>query len=141
MVEQLGLRERKKAETLKRIRVAALHLFMERGFDKVSTADIAAAAEVSKMTLFNYFATKEDLVMGPIEEHVDEAALVVRDRPAGESPVAALRRHHLAALAARDPVTGLSDTELFISMQRMVLGTPSLMLRVLHFHRLRAEAL
>src|SRR4051812_5213589 len=56
-----GLRERKKRETRDAIAAAALALFLERGFDAVTVADVGVAANVSEKTVFNYFATKEDL--------------------------------------------------------------------------------
>src|SRR5262249_27665814 len=79
---------------------------------------------------FNYFPTKEDLVMHQIDDHVDEATDVVRDRRPGESPVAALRRSFLADLAGRNPSTGLSDDGAFLAFQRMIMSTPSLRLRL-----------
>lgn len=129
----MGLRERKKLETARAVRQAAIDLFLARGFDDVSVAEIADAANVSKMTVFNYFPAKEDLLFAPMEEHTEELAAVVRDRPAGESPLAALRRHHLDRLAARDPSVGLNDTPLVVGLQRIVMTTPSLMPRLRAF--------
>src|SRR5262245_55272944 len=134
-----GLRERKKLETGRKIRRAALDLFLERGFDSVSTAEIAAAADVSKMTLFNYFATKEDLVMGPMAEHADEPARIVRARPGGKTPVEALREQFLSALANRDPATGLSDNVVVLDLQRLIQTTPALSRRVVMFHLTRTR--
>ncbi|MDQ8044666.1 MAG: helix-turn-helix domain-containing protein [Solirubrobacteraceae bacterium] len=57
-----GLRERKKAQTRLRISDIATGLFLERGFDAVTVAEIARAAEVSVKTVFNYFGAKEDLL-------------------------------------------------------------------------------
>jgi AcrR family transcriptional regulator len=128
-----GLRERKKAETRQLLWSTAVRLFEERGFDNVSVAEIAAAANVSKMTVFNYFATKEDLIVGPMDEHIDEPAQVVRARPAGQSAVAALRAHFLDRLAARDTVTGLNDNPGILSVLRLVENTPTLAARVLSF--------
>ena len=62
MHEDLGLRERKKAETRQAIADAALALALERGPGDVTVDDIAAAAGVSARTVFNYFARKEDLI-------------------------------------------------------------------------------
>lgn len=131
MDDQLGLRERKKLRTAELISETAIALFLRDGFDHVSVAEVAAAAEVSKKTVFNYFPTKEDLVFHPIRDHVDEAAQVVRAREPGEPPLAALRRHFLAGLASADPNTGLADYAEFLDFQRMVMGTPSLKLRLM----------
>ncbi|MEE1785390.1 TetR family transcriptional regulator [Streptomyces sp. SP17BM10] len=128
-LDALPLRERKKIQTGIRIFRAAIGLFAERGFDQVSVAEIAAAAEVSKMTVFNYFPTKEDLVMGPMEQHLDEPVRVVRDRAPGASAVTALRDHFLAALERLDPATGLNDDTVVLEVVRLVHGTPALAMR------------
>lgn len=136
-----GLRERKKQRTREAIADAAIAMFLEHGFDQVSCADVAAMAEVSKPTLFKHFPTKEDLVLHRIADHEDEAAMVVRERPAGESPLAALRRHFLAGLAARDPITGLNDAPQVLALYRMMEASPTLSVRLLRFAARRAEAL
>ncbi|MBH0245959.1 TetR/AcrR family transcriptional regulator, partial [Streptomyces cavourensis] len=61
---RISLRERKKQLTYRAISDAAIAMFLERGFDKVSVAEVAAAADISKPTLFRYFPAKEDLA-GP----------------------------------------------------------------------------
>lgn len=129
-MEQLGLRERKKIETARTIWSTAVGLFVEHGFENVSVARIAAAANVSKMTVFNYFPAKEDLVVRPLEEHVGDPARVVRERAPGESAVRALRRDFLAALARYDASTGLNDTPHVLSVQRLLRATPVLLQRV-----------
>ena len=123
------LRERKKAQTRSALWNAAIELFVQHGFDNVSVAQIAAAADVSKMTFFNYFPSKEDLVVGPMSEHVGEPALVVRHREPGEPPVRALRRLFLNGLAQRDPNTGLCDNPNILAVLRLVYETPSLLHR------------
>jgi AcrR family transcriptional regulator len=127
--QELSLRERKKQQTRDRLWRAAVDLFSERGFDQVSVAEIAAAAEVSKMTVFNYFPSKEDLILGPMEAHVADPARIVRERQPGESAVAALRRHFLAGLAARDPSVGLNDDPAVLRVQRLIRTTPALLIR------------
>ena len=126
MDEPAGLRERKKERTRNLIAQEALRLFRAQGFDEVSVVEIAAAAEVSKATLFRYFPTKEDLVLHRFADHLGEAARVVRERPAGLTPTAALRDHFLAGLAARDPITGLNDHPEVLSFQDLIYRTPSL---------------
>jgi len=127
-----GLRERKKQRTRQALSDAAIALFLERGFEKVSVADVAAAAEVSKPTLFRYFPAKEDLALHRIADHRGEAARVVRDRAAGQPPLAALRAHLHARLDARDPVTGLNDDATVRAFADMLYTTPSLLARLVH---------
>jgi AcrR family transcriptional regulator len=126
MAEAMGLRERKKRDTMWRIYRTALDLFAERGFDKVSVQEIADASEVSKMTVFNYFGSKEDLVFRPMEEHFGDAARAVRDRRPGESAVGAVRRQFLEMVEARDPSVGLYSEPFVVQVRRIVEGTPAL---------------
>lgn len=122
----IGLRERKKRQTYERVSEVAIRLFLEKGFDAVSVADVAAAAEISKPTLFRYFPAKEDLVLYRIADHEGEAARVV----AGEAhPIAALRRHFLEGVEKGDPVTGLSDHPEVLAFHRLLYGSPSLVAR------------
>jgi len=121
-----GLRTRKKWQTEQKLWKTAVGLFAERGFEKVSVAEIAAAAEVSTMTVFNYFPAKEDLVMRPLEQHIDELAQVVRDRADGQSAVEAIREQFLDALGQFDPSTGLNDDAQILAVVRLIHATPSL---------------
>ncbi|WP_188193659.1 TetR family transcriptional regulator [Nonomuraea sp. SYSU D8015] len=125
-----GLRELQRQRVHDAISAAAISLFLERGFDEVPVTEIAAAAGVSKPTLFKYFPTKEDLVLHRFADHEGEAARVVRQRAAGEEPLAALRRHFLDGLARRDPVTGLNDHPEVVAFHRLVFSTPSLAARL-----------
>ncbi len=92
MVTGPGLRERKKQQTRRLIAETARGLFAERGFDRVTVAEVARAANVSEATVFNYFATKEDLVYVGMETFEAELVGAVRDRPPGESVLAAFGR-------------------------------------------------
>jgi AcrR family transcriptional regulator len=133
-----GLRERQRLRIQQAIQDAATRLFLESGFDAVGVAEIAAAAEVSKRTLFKYFSTKEDLVIQAFADHQDEAAHTVLDRPPGHSPLAALHEHFLDGLANRDPVTGLNDHPQTLAFVNMVLTVPSLQARLL-LYQTKAE--
>ncbi|MBP2702940.1 TetR family transcriptional regulator [Microbispora sp. RL4-1S] len=126
MIEATGLRARKKARTHDAIADAAISLFLAHGFDQVSINDIAAAAEISKPTLFRYFATKEDLVLHRFADHNGEAARVVRDRRPGDSPLTALHRHFRDGLDRHEPLTGLNDHPAVVAFHRLVFTTPSL---------------
>lgn len=101
-----GLRERKKQATRQLISNVATGLFAERGFEEVTVAEIAEAAGVSKMTVFNYFPRKEDLFLDRHADRLRELTEVVRDRPAGTSAVTALRRHQHELLASGHPLSG-----------------------------------
>ena len=90
-IKDEGLRERKKRETRQAISNIATRLFQERGFENVSVSEIADAANVSKMTVFNYFARKEDLYF---DRGLSDMVLVgqaLRERAASTSPLAALQ--------------------------------------------------
>ncbi|MET7467767.1 TetR family transcriptional regulator [Micromonospora sp. NPDC005211] len=133
MTEPVGLRARKKVRTRDAIADAAISLVLARGFDQVSVSDIAAAAEVSKPTLFRYFATKEDLILHRFADHNGEAARVVRDRQPDIAPVTALHRHFRAGLDRFEPVTGLNDHPEVVAFHRLVFTTPSLAGRLLQY--------
>ncbi|MFD9127548.1 TetR/AcrR family transcriptional regulator [Kitasatospora sp. NPDC059571] len=128
-----GLRERKKQRTHAAISDAAITLFLEHGFQQVSVAQVAEAAEVSKRTLFAYFPAKEDLVVHRFADHEGESARVVRARHPDASPFAALREHFLNGLHERDPITGLNDHPQVLRLTRMILDAPSLVARMERF--------
>jgi AcrR family transcriptional regulator len=88
----VGLRELKKLHTRQEIADRAMQLFARRGFDHVTVAEVAEAANVSEKTVYNYFPTKEDLFFDEVPER--EAALVaaITGRRKGESILQALRR-------------------------------------------------
>ncbi len=90
------LRERKKQQTRQLILDAATRLFVERGFDGVTVTEIARAAELSEMTVYNYFPTKEDLVFGRMELFEEQLIAAVQQRAPDESAVAAFGRMVLA---------------------------------------------
>jgi AcrR family transcriptional regulator len=125
---ELGLRERKKLRTRQLIAETAMRLFVERGFDGVSVAAVARAAEVSEATVFNYFPTKEDLVYRGMEAFEDELLACVRDRPAGESIAAAFGRFVLRRrgfLAAQDE----DSARFLIAVSKMIADSPALQAR------------
>src|SRR5205085_3218358 len=95
-IRVMGLRESKKLRTRQEIADKAMQLFVARGFDHVTVAEVAAAAGVSEKTVFNYFPTKEDLFFDEVPAR--EAALVAatRDRRQGESILGSLRRLQVA---------------------------------------------
>lgn len=98
-----SLRELKKVETTHRITLSAQRLTDERGLDGFTMEDLAEAAEVSRRTLFNYFPSKVDAVLGAHPDLPEEALATFRaGGPHGHvvDDVAELAR---IALAVKDP--------------------------------------
>ncbi len=86
-----SLRHRKKQETRRRLHTAAVRLAVARGVQDVTVEEVAALAEVSPRTFFNYFATKEDAVVGADPERPDRLRTAVLARPADEPLALAVR--------------------------------------------------
>jgi AcrR family transcriptional regulator len=86
-----GLRERKKAETRRALSSAALRLADRHGPDHVTVEAIAEAAGVSPRTFFNYFASKEDALVGMAPARASTLVTLLEERPAHEPPFEALR--------------------------------------------------
>jgi AcrR family transcriptional regulator len=117
-----GRRERKKAATRQALATTARRLFLERGFDKVTVAEIADAADTAVSTLFAHFpGGKEALVLGDGEEREQALAAAVRQRPQGVSILRALRDF----LATRGPFNSEPDPE-SRRVAEFVISTPAL---------------
>ena len=128
MTQGRGLRERKKERTRREIAEAARRLFGERGFDAVTVAEVATAAEVSEATVFNYFPTKEDLFYSGLEAFEEALLDAVRDRPPGESALAAFGRfitEPRGLLASPDP----EAAERQAAMAKVIAESPALLAR------------
>lgn len=123
----VSLRESKKRETRQRISDEATMLFAARGFDHVTVAEVAKAAHVSTMTVFNHFPRKEDLFLDRIPEAVELFSAAVRDRGQGASPLTGLRALLLRLLDDRHPLAAVGDT--FPHFWRIVLDSPALRAR------------
>jgi AcrR family transcriptional regulator len=121
------LRESKKRETRQRLSDVATALFFERGFDAVTVEEIAAAANVSKMTVFNYFTRKEDLFF----DREDEVMLLLRKalhERSKESPVSALRRLVDELAEQKHPFARIDGRT--VGWWRLVAASPSLTARM-----------
>jgi AcrR family transcriptional regulator len=120
---ELGLRERKKRQTRQLIFDAAHRLFVERGFDSVTVAQIAKAADVSEVTVFNYFPTKEDLFYGGMQFFEEQLVDAVRGRARGESALTAFRRR---LLEGADSLAGKERVEAIRKAAHMISASPAL---------------
>ncbi|MCO8126590.1 TetR family transcriptional regulator [Acidimicrobiia bacterium EGI L10123] len=121
---KVSLRERKKQQVRRRFQRIALELFDERGFEHVTVDDIAERAEISRSTFFRYFPTKEDVLIGRADEHLEELrdAFVAR---APDEPVLRSLRHSLEALAASYE----AERSDFVAMRRIAQDHPSILAR------------
>jgi AcrR family transcriptional regulator len=127
-----GLRERKKQRTRRHIADTARRLFAERGFDRVTVAEIAREAEVAPATVFNYFPTKEDLFYSRLEAFEEQLLTGIRERPAGQSILAAFAAFLLdqrGVLAMDAPGGDREATEQVQMITRVITGSPALLAR------------
>jgi AcrR family transcriptional regulator len=108
-------RARKKAQTREAVRTAAHRLFADRGYDAVTIADIASEADVAVQTVFNHFATKEDLFFEGRSPWVDGPADAVRTRTPGVSPLSALRTYFVNLVEVRIASLAQPERRCFIA--------------------------
>jgi AcrR family transcriptional regulator len=87
----VGLRELKKARTRQLIADTAARLFAERGYEQVAVSDVARQAEVAEQTVYNYFPTKEQLVIDRDQLVQGRMCDLIRSRPSGTTAAAAVR--------------------------------------------------
>ncbi|MFI9357371.1 TetR/AcrR family transcriptional regulator [Streptomyces lydicus] len=128
-----GLRERKKRQTRQFISDVATGLFLERGFDAVTIAEIAQAADVSVNTVYNYFPAKEDLFFDRSKGLVDRLSRFVRARHAGESAAAAVLRELREEVESVSPKVGLIEG--YERFMKVVHGSAALQARLWHVQR------
>jgi AcrR family transcriptional regulator len=140
-VSEPGRRERKKEQTRQLIADTARRLFVERGFDRVTVAEVAHAADVAEKTVFNYFPTKEDLFYSNMEAFEERLLATIRERPAGETVLAAFRRFFLAP----DGILALGEdadaTARLQDVTRVITASPALLARERQVHARYTDAL
>ena len=119
-----SLRDRRKRRTAEAIVAAALELFAERGFERTTIEQIAAAADISRRTFFRYFADKEELFFAEDERLLGVLHETLDGAPDGE-PVLELARRATRALAAHS----VADPERRLARERLIAATPALQAR------------
>ncbi|MET9907411.1 TetR family transcriptional regulator [Streptomyces sp. NPDC006476] len=122
------LRERKKQRTRDALLRAAVELFTTRGYEGTTVDDIAEAVDVSQRTFFRYFAGKEEAALALQELVVTRFVEAVRERPAGEAPMEALRQSVLEGWGTlHEVIEAVVPVELYLRLYRVVESTPVLL--------------
>jgi AcrR family transcriptional regulator len=119
--------ERGGPQTRARIADVAARLFLERGFDQVTVAEVAREAGVSSVTVFNHFPRKEDLFLDRTVDAVEFLQSAVRDRGTDVDVLASLREVTLRLIDDQHPLSGLDDRS--VPFFRTVAGSPALIAR------------
>ncbi|HEY4224193.1 MAG TPA: TetR/AcrR family transcriptional regulator [Pseudolysinimonas sp.] len=119
--------ERGGPQTRARILEAAHHLFLERGYDAVTVAEVARAAGVSSVTVFNHFPRKEDLFLDRADDAVEFLRAAIRDRSAGEDVLSSLEAMTQRLVEQRHPLSGVDGRS--TAFFRTVAGSTSLVAR------------
>lgn len=128
-----GLRERKKQQTRLRIIEVGLNLCDTQGFDATTVEQIAHAADVSPRTINRYFDSKEDIVLGPVQDFGQAVAQTLRELPVTDNELESLRTAflHVVDHAANEPRGGPISFRQFQQMQRIVRSSPAVSARSL----------
>ena len=144
MEARTGLRERKKQQTRQLIADTARRLFAERGFERVTVAEIAREADVAEKTVFNYFPTKEDLFYSRLDVFEGEILDAIHAREPGTTVLAAFRDFLLQPRGILDLRASGGDDEATRQLRdvtRVVTDSPALLARERQVFDRYAEAL
>ncbi|MGJ0118190.1 TetR/AcrR family transcriptional regulator [Williamsia sp. MIQD14] len=120
-----GLRERKKVQTRARLIDVALELCDSQGFDATTVEQISDAADISPRTFNRYFATKEDVILAPIDDMVAAVAAAMDAQPRTGNEFQALLDAHLQVMCGGCPELSAVDVDRFEVMNRIAQSSPS----------------
>jgi AcrR family transcriptional regulator len=128
-----GLRERKRRLTRQLISDAATAMFATRGFDNVTVSEVADRVGVSEKTIYNYFPTKESLVLDTADEALENMARALRERRPGQSLTDAVVEAIKADMSRFDQVPD-ELVEFMPLFGAMIDSTPTLRAALLEMH-------
>lgn len=130
----IGVRERKRRETLRRITDAGVCLFIEKGFEGATVEEIAAAAGISRRSFFHYFESKDDILLSLQSDVGELFAAEVRRAPPGGSPFELVRNAALSVCAS-------IPHDDMLAIDRLMRGSASVQARKQASYRQQEEAL
>ncbi|GAA1161269.1 AcrR family transcriptional regulator [Kitasatospora gansuensis] len=133
----LGLRERKKQRTRDALVSAAHRLFLSQGYGRTTVDEIAAEVDVSQRTFFRYFSNKEEVALAVLADAEDYFVATLRERPASENPLQALRSS--IVLAWRDLSDTGSDTGVTAALELIQLIEETPVLLAAHLRRITEQ--
>ena len=118
--QPMSLRERKKRLAQATIEETALRLFQQQGYEQTSIQDIADAVMMSSRTFFRYFASKEDVLFGPVRVVLNDGLRFLQQVASTKSPHAALRAtfEYMASLYQQ-------QRTIFLIRYQVAIQTPS----------------
>lgn len=126
----MGLRERKRQQTRKNLISAAMRLFEKKGYEQTTVAEIAAAADVSTKTFFNYFASKDEVLFPHLSSRIDGAVTLIEQRRPDDRMADVLIRameYMLADALSQEVDGGLAAVRL-----PMIMSVPAVQAATLH---------
>lgn len=118
----VGMRERKRVETIRRITDAGVRLFTERGYESTTLEAIAAEAGISRRTFFHYFKSKDDILLSLQKGLGERVAEALARQPAQQGPLDATRRAIMEVVA---PFT----SEALIALDRLMRSSEAVQAR------------
>ncbi|MEU6717871.1 TetR/AcrR family transcriptional regulator [Nonomuraea sp. NPDC046802] len=127
----VGLREQRKLRTRRALMESALRLFMAKGYESTTVAEIAAAAEVSPATFFNYFPGKEEVIFADRLAQAEALAQALGEHHAGETPAQALLRALHRMLDSPEWTMDPEAGDLVLARIRLIATVPALSARAL----------
>jgi AcrR family transcriptional regulator len=134
---QLGLRERKRQHTRQALISAAMRLFEQKGYEQTTVAEIAATAQVSTKTFFNYFTSKDEVLFPHLSGRIDAAVALIEQRNPHDNIADVLIRAMTQMLA--DALTAEVDGGLALVRLPLIMSEPAVQAATLHRYFL-AEA-
>jgi AcrR family transcriptional regulator len=135
--EDIGLRERKRQHTRQALISAAMRLFAQKGYEQTTVAEIAATAQVSTKTFFNYFASKDEVLFPHLSGRID-AAVALIEHPRPDDTIADVLIQVMEHMLA-DALTAEVDGGLALVRLPLIMSEPAVQAATLHRYFL-AEA-